>query len=69
MAKKTKEEVVENATEEKVKSTQGDDKIKIKKPKFGKKSDEVIKVDLRKVNKSEEEVITKEEETISTYGK
>ena len=64
MAKKTKEEVVENATEEKVKSTQGDDKIKIKKPKFGKKSDEVIKVDLRKVNKSEEEVITKEEEKV-----
>ena len=62
MAKKTKEEVVENPTQEKVESTQGDDKIKIKKPKFSKKSDEVIKVDLRKVNKSEEEVITKEEE-------
>ena len=62
MAKKTKEEVVENTTDEKVESTQGDDKIRIKKPKFSKNTDEVVKVDLREVNKSEEEVITKEEE-------
>ena len=69
MAKKTKEEVVENTTEEKVESTEekveskkSDDKIRIKKPKFSKNTDEVVKVDLRNVNKSEEEVITKEEE-------
>tara|TARA_R100001509_G_C4873387_1_gene217609 strand:- start:408 stop:1700 length:1293 start_codon:yes stop_codon:yes gene_type:complete len=71
MAKKTKEEVVENTTEEKVESTEekvetkkSDDKIRIKKPKFSKNTDEVIKVDLRNVNKSEEEVITKEEEKV-----
>jgi len=62
MAKKTKEEVVENATEEKIESTPSGDKIKIKKPKFSKNTEEVVKVDLREVNKSEEEVITKEEE-------
>ena len=62
MAKKTKEEVVENATEEKIESTPNGDKIKIKKPKFSKNTEEVVKVDLREVNKSEEEVITKEEE-------
>ena len=62
MAKKAKEEVVENTTEEKVESTPSDDKIKIKKPKFSKNTEEVTKVDLRDVNKSEEEVITKEEE-------
>ena len=62
MAKKAKEEVVENTTEEKVESTPSDDKIKIKKPKFSKNTEEVVKVDLREVNKSEEEVITKEEE-------
>jgi len=66
MAKKTKKEVVENTTEEKVESTQSDDKIKIKKPKFSKNTDEVTKVDLRNVNKSEEEVITKEEENQKT---
>ena len=62
MAKKTKEEVVENATEDKIESTPNGDKIKIKKPKFSKNTEEVVKVDLREVNKSEEEVITKEEE-------
>jgi hypothetical protein len=62
MAKKTKEEVVENATEEKIESTPNGDKIKIKKPKFSKNTEEVVKVYLREVNKSEEEVITKEEE-------
>ena len=36
MAKKTKEEVVENTTEEKIESTPGGDKIKIKKPKLDK---------------------------------
>jgi len=66
MAKKTKKEVVENTTEEKVESTQSDDKIKIKKPKFSKNTDEVTKVDLRNVNKYEEEVITKEEENQKT---
>ena len=66
MAKKKQEEVVENTTDEKVESTQGDDKIRIKKPKFSKNTDEVVKVDLREVNKSEEEVITKEEEKQET---
>ena len=66
MAKKKQEEVVENTTDKKVESTQGDDKIRIKKPKFSKSSNEVAKVDLRNVNKSEEEVITKEEENQKT---
>ena len=66
MAKKKQEEVVENTIDEKVESTQGDDKIRIKKPKFSKNTDEVVKVDLREVNKSEEEVITKEEEKQET---
>ena len=62
MANKTKEKVVKNTTEEKIESTPSDDKIRIKKPKFSKNTDEVTKLDLREVNKSEEEVITKEEE-------
>jgi len=66
MAKKKQKEVVENTTDKKVESTQGDDKIRIKKPKFSKSSNEVVKVDLRNVNKSEEEVITKEEEKQKT---
>ena len=66
MAKKKQEEVVENTIDKKVESTQGDDKIRIKKPKFSKNTDEVVKVDLREVNKSEEEVITKEEEKQET---
>jgi len=59
MAKKKQEEQVEEKNTE---STVKDDKIRIKKPSFKKNTDEVIKVDLRDVNKSEEEVITKEEQ-------
>ena len=59
MAKKKQEEQVEEKNTE---STVQDDKIRIKKPSFKKNTDEVIKVDLRDVNKSEEEVITKEEQ-------
>jgi len=60
--KKQEEEVVENTTQEQVSET-SDDKIRIKKPKFTKTTDEVTKVDLREVNKSEEEVINKEEQS------
>ena len=59
MAKKKQEEQVEEKNTE---STVKDNKIRIKKPSFKKNTDEVIKVDLRDVNKSEEEVITKEEQ-------
>jgi hypothetical protein len=59
MAKKKQEEQVEEKNTE---STVQDDKIRIKKPSFKRNTDEVIKVDLRDVNKSEEEVITKEEQ-------
>ena len=62
--KKQKEEVVETTTQEQVSETKtSDDKIRIKKPTFTKTTDEVAKVDLRKVNKPEEEVINKEEQS------
>lgn len=62
--KKQEEEVVETTTQEQVSETKtSDDKIRIKKPTFTKTTDEVVKVDLREVNKPEEEVINKEEQS------
>jgi len=72
MAKKKEqlEEVVEATTKkqevkEDVKET--DNKLKIKKkPRIKKQEDDIVKIDLREVNKSQEEVITKEEENQET---
>ena len=69
MAKKKEqlEEVVEATTENKEEKIQvkeeKEHKVKIKKkPSIKKQIDEVVKIDLREVNKSQEEVIIKEEE-------
>ena len=62
--KKKEQEVIESVTQDqKVESTQVDDKIKIKKNKLNiKNDDEVFKVDLKEVNKPQEEVIDNKED-------